>query len=53
MRTYIGVDYHQKYSYMTMMDEKGKIFDQGQVANDPEAVRDFLSRAGVDSDSDA
>ena len=53
MRTYIGVDYHRKYSYMTVMDEKGKIIDQRQVANNAEAVKVFLNRAGVNGESAA
>ena len=53
MRTYIGVDYHRKYSYMTVMDEKGKIIEQGQVANNAEAVKVFLNRAGVNGESAA
>lgn len=53
MRTYVGVDYHRKYSYMTVMDERGKIFEQGQVANHPEVASKFLRQAGVDGDSAA
>lgn len=53
MRMYIGVDYHRKYSYMTVMDEKGKIVDQSQVANNAEAVKLFLQRAGVNDGSSA
>ena len=45
MRTYIGVDYHRGFSYMTAMDETGKICARGRVANDREAVEQFLSRA--------
>jgi len=53
VQTYIGVDYHRKCSYMTVMDEKGKIFHEGQVDNRPEAVREFLNRAGVNGHSAA
>lgn len=53
MRTYIGVDYHRGYSYMTAMDESGKICGQGRVANQLEAVREFINRAGLDGDSAA
>jgi len=53
VRTYIGVDYHLKYSYMTVMDEQGKIIDQRQVANNAEAVKLFLNRAGVNGESAA
>jgi len=45
MRTYIGIDFHRGYSYMTAMDEKGKIFKQGWVANQLEAVREFINQA--------
>jgi len=51
MRKYIGVDYHRRYSYMVVMDEKGQMVDQGQVTNSSEAVRKFLGRAGVNGDS--
>lgn len=44
MRTYIGVDYHRGFSYMTAMDEKGKVCARGRVANDREAVTRFLRR---------
>jgi transposase len=44
MATYIGVDYHLAYSYMTVMDEAGRITARGRVANDREAVKQFLSR---------
>jgi len=43
MRRYVGVDYHKGYSYMTVMDETGSICGQGQVSNQPEAIKDFLS----------
>ena len=45
MRTYIGVDYHRGFSYMTAMDERGKVCARGRVANDREAVTRFLKRA--------
>jgi transposase len=45
MRMYIGVDYHRGYSYMTAMDETGKICARGRVANDREGVTEFLNRA--------
>jgi hypothetical protein len=44
MQTCIGVDYYRKYSYVTAMGEKGEIFDQDQVANHPEAIRECLPR---------
>jgi len=45
MRTYIGVDYHRAYSYMTAMHEMDKILARGRVANDREAVGQFLQGA--------
>jgi transposase len=45
MRTYIGVDYHRGLSYMTAMDERGKVCARGRVANDREAMTRFLKRA--------
>jgi len=45
METYIGVDYHLAYSYITVMDEMGRICARGRVANAREAVSQFLSRA--------
>ncbi len=53
MRRYVGVDYHKEYSYMTVMDETGKICGQGQVSNQPEAIRDFLTGFGVNGNSAA
>jgi hypothetical protein len=45
MRTYTGVDYHRGFSYMTAMDETGKVCARGRVANDRDAVRRFVRRA--------
>jgi hypothetical protein len=42
MRTYIGVDYHRGFSYMTAMDEMGRVCARGQVANDRGGVARFL-----------
>ena len=53
MQRYIGVDYHKGYSYMTVMDETGKICGQGQVSNRPEEIRDFLTRFGVNGNGAA
>jgi transposase len=46
MRRYVGVDYHQKYSYLTMMDERGEVLQEGPVENRKEAVAEFLARDG-------
>ena len=39
---YVGVDYHKKSSYVTVMDERGKVVKEGQVANTQEALGAFL-----------
>jgi len=39
---YVGVDYHKKSSYVTVMDERGKVVKEGQVANTQEALAAFL-----------
>ncbi|HZT70613.1 MAG TPA: transposase [Terriglobia bacterium] len=43
MRTYVGVDYHRKYSYLTVMDERGQVLRQGTVENQRQAVTRFLA----------
>src|SRR5579884_3690368 len=43
MRTYVGVDYHRKYSYLTGMDERGQVLRQGTVENQRQAVTRFLA----------
>ena len=53
MKTYIGVDYHRKFSYMTAMDGSGRICRQGRVANQLAAVREFIDQSGADGDSAA
>jgi len=46
---YIGVDYHKKFSYGTIMTESGQIIKQGRFANHPQAVANFLGEhAGPD-----
>ncbi len=39
---YVGVDYHKKSSYVTVMDERGEVVKEGQIANTQEAVAAFL-----------
>lgn len=53
MRTYLGVDYHRGYSYMTAMDEQGRVLGQGRVDNRLEAISRFLTRIGVNGESSA
>jgi phytoene dehydrogenase-like protein len=43
MRTYVGVDYHRNYSYLTVMDERGRVLRQGTVENRKQAVTGFLA----------
>jgi transposase len=45
MESYIGVDYHLSYSYMTVIDQTGRVCARGRVANDREAVEQFLNRS--------
>lgn len=42
---YVGVDYHKKSSYVTVMDERGKVVKEGQIANTQEALAAFLDGA--------
>ncbi|MCM8826887.1 MAG: IS110 family transposase [Candidatus Omnitrophica bacterium] len=39
---YIGVDYHRRFSQMTMMDEKGRIIKEAKVSNTQGALKKFL-----------
>jgi len=39
---YVGVDYHKKSSYVTVMDERGKVVKEAQIANSQEALAAFL-----------
>jgi len=40
---YIGVDQHKRFSYIAVMDERGRIVKEGKVENDREALKKFLS----------
>jgi len=35
---YVGVDYHKRSSYVTVVDERGRVVKQGQIANTQEAL---------------
>ena len=50
---YIGVDYHKRYTYMAIVDEKGKIVREGAVSNQREVILDFLTKAGCNGNSAA
>lgn len=45
----IGVDYHKKFSYMVVKDEKGKVLRSGQVNNAKASVASFLGPFSRDS----
>ncbi|WP_447973508.1 IS110 family transposase [Nitrospira sp. Kam-Ns4a] len=48
MGLYIGVDYHRRYSYVTVMNEGGSIVRHGRVGNSKEALAQFLGHASDD-----
>jgi len=39
---YVGVDYHKRSSYVTMVDERGKVVKEAQIANSQPALAAFL-----------
>jgi len=53
MQRYVGVDYHRKGSYLTVMDERGRIVREGNVVNTQAAVADVLQRAGCNGQTAA
>jgi len=46
MKTYVGIDYHKRFSYGTIMTEAGQIIKQSRFDNHPEAVAAFLGECG-------
>jgi transposase len=42
MKTFIGIDYHKRFSYGTIMTEAGQIVKQSRFNNHPKAVAAFL-----------
>jgi transposase len=46
MKTYVGIDYHKRFSYGTIMTEAGTIVKQAKFNNHPEAVAAFLGEFG-------
>jgi hypothetical protein len=46
---YIGVDYHKKYSFATMINEKGTIVEQVKLKNDPETLIHYAETLPKDS----
>jgi hypothetical protein len=47
--TYVGIDYHKKYSFATKMDESGKIVEQTRFQSDPESIQKFVKTLPSDS----
>jgi hypothetical protein len=43
---YVGVDYHKKSSYVTVVDEQGRVVKEGQLANTPAALAASLGGHG-------
>jgi len=39
---YMGIDHHNQYSHITLMDERGKKFRSGRVANYRTELENFL-----------
>jgi|GEM_PF-1381793 len=40
---YIGVGQHKRFSYIAVMDERGRIVKEGKVENDRGVLKKFLS----------
>jgi len=49
MRQYIGIDLHKQTSYVTRMNERGKILEQINLSNDPDTLRGYLTRQRPDT----
>lgn len=45
MQYYVGVDNHKKFSYLSVMDQKGIVVKEGKVVNTREAINRFLGKA--------
>jgi len=43
MKTYCGIDLHKKYSYLTLVDDKGNILKQGKIETSKEAAEKFFA----------
>ena len=42
---YVGVDYHKKWSYMVIMNERGMVIKEGKVPSSENAVKRFLAKS--------
>lgn len=49
MVQYIGVDLHERTSFITKVNEKGKILQQIELKNDPENLRTFFRKQPAES----
>jgi transposase len=50
---HIGVDHHKRYSYITVMDDRGKIIKEGRISNSKECLKKFLNNPHGCQDSQA
>jgi transposase len=41
---YVGIDYHKKYSYVTAIDEEGRVIRSKRLENKPASFQDFFKR---------
>lgn len=44
MQYYVGVDHHKKFSYLSVMDNKGTVVKEGKVVNTKKAINNFLGK---------
>ncbi len=49
MGQYIGVDLHQKTSYVTRVNEKGKVLEQVDLKNDADTLKAYFKKQPVSS----
>lgn len=49
MTVFVGVDYHKRYRFGTIVDDQGNVLRQGRFCNTEEFLREFLGKhAGSD-----
>jgi hypothetical protein len=41
---YVGIDYHKKYSHVTVIDEEGRVIRSKRLENKPEPFQEFFER---------
>lgn len=44
--TYAGIDYHKKFSQITLGDQNGKVIDSKRVWNEPQRISEYLGPYG-------